>query len=122
MYYVPWCSLCDRPKAKKTEVLNYLQVVRHLERKHEDKLDLDTHNGHLRELWMLINERIQNDVTVALCFKTWYEEAEPDENGEYWSYDKREDYTKAFEMMKLIIDEYEDEVDDFDNVLWEISW
>lgn len=119
VYYGAWCSLCDRPEVIEKPTLNYLQVVRHIERKHN--LDDDHLTGHSRSLWMFIIEYIKNDVYVSLPFNMWLEEDDgPDENGEYWSYDGKENYTKAFELMKLIAEEYKDI--DLDNVLWEISW
>jgi len=135
MYYVPWCSKCERPEPKATYTLNFLQVVRHIERKYPDLIVSDEEaqaswrepvrlESHKDSLWNLISERISNDVYIALGFKMWLEERDdPDENGRYMSYDGSEDYTKGFELMQLIVDEYENEVEgDFDNVLWEISW
>lgn len=114
MYYSEWCPMCDRPEPVYRETLNLLQVIRHLEIKHN--LDTDPINGHKNNMWSLICERIRNDVHVSFGFKTWYEENAGYIDEEY------PEYTKAFELMKLIVDEYNDKCEDLDNVLWEISW
>lgn len=116
MYYSEWCPMCDRPAVKQRPVLNFLQVIRHLEIKHN--LDTDHLTGHQNNMFSLIDERIRNDVYVSFAFKTWYEETvEDDDELAYYA----EEYTKAFELMKLIIDEYNDDVD-VDDILWEVSW
>jgi len=133
MYYVPWCSLCERPEPKATYTLNFLKVVRHIERLYPDQIVSEEEaqekwretprlQSHKDALWDLISDRISNDVNIALCFKSWHGEQEPpDENGRIMY--GEQDYTKAFELMGLIVKEYENEVEgDFDNVLWEISW
>jgi len=135
MYYRPWCPICERPEVKAVPTLNFLKVVKHLEAKYPDRLvteeqqwasrDTDTPLvSHKRALWSLLCDRIRNDVYVALAFKSWYQECdEPDEEGRIMSYDGSEDYTPGFELMKLIVDEFEDQVEgDFDQVLWEVSW
>ena len=133
MYYRTWCSLCERPKPKTTYTLNFLKVVRHIERLYPDIILSDDEAqerwrekprpiSHKDALWDLISDRIRNDISITLGFKSWYEEQDdPDEDGRIMH--GEHDYTKAFEIMGLIVQEYEPEIDgDFDNVLWEISW
>ena len=135
MYYRTWCPLCERPEAKQVPVLNFLKVVYHLERKYPDRLVTDKQEwasrndevplkSHKDSLWHLISDRLRNDCYVAFAFKSWAQECdEPDEDGRIMSYDGSIDYTPGFELMQLIVDEFDDEVDgDFDQVLWEISW
>ena len=136
MYYVPWCSLCERPEPKVTYTLNFLQVVRHIERIYPDIIVSEDEaqkswqepvrlESHKDALWNFISDQINNDISVNLYLKSRYEERDdPDENGKYLSYNGEEDYTKAYEMIKLILDEYDnDSIEgDFDNILWEISW
>ena len=135
MYYVPWCPLCEKPETKVRPTLNFLQVVYHLQRKYPDKLVTheqawESRNSdnplacHKDVPWDLMCDRIRNDVYVGLAFKSWYEENyEPDEDGRCMSWDGVKDYAAGFELMKLIVDEFEDQVEgDFDEVLWEVSW
>ena len=133
MYYRVWCPICEKPEVKTSPTLNFLQVVKHLEAKYPDRLvtweqswasrnDPEPLVSHKDALWDLLCDRIRNDVYVSLGFKSWYEEQDdPDENGRIIH--GTHDYTEAFELMGLIVKEFENEVEgDFDHVLWEVSW
>ena len=112
-----------RPEHKMVPVLDFFEVVDYLVEKH----DLDkSRDGHKQTLWKLINEQVMNDTSKVCWFKERYEETPPDENGEWWSYHEvgdpnRKNYTKGFQLMKLIIDEYDKDCN-VNDVLWEICW
>ncbi len=119
MYYRPWCPLCDRPEVEERKTLNLIQVCRHLVRKHD--LDEDQSKGHYRCLWLILcdSNYVNNDTFAQIDFPTWYfERCETNDD------EDDEDYNveRGFELMKLIIDDYDLDNEEGSRILWEISW
>ena len=62
MYYVPWCSVCDKPQRKSVETLNLIQALRHIEVitfdcGTKEKFNLDSYHSRMWT-WMCESEMI----------------------------------------------------------------
>ena len=105
MYYSPWCPRCDIPKPKKKEVLNLIQVLRHLEEVNDAKSLKDKIWS-----WLLDMQYIRS-------------------NDSYFSYFIDEDYDEFDEIEQellvphlKLLNQFVKDYTGKESVIFEVSW